>query len=82
MKIISKKLLRVDGTVKRYSELQTVELGVIRVGDEIDLKNNHHYYGLVDRISEYEGIDGESEIKVRIETDDGELRDFKLDDLK
>lgn len=74
-----KEVLRVEGCVTHFKALEIQELGLIKLGDDFFIKDkNHHlekYFGIVDRISEYELVTGEKEVKIRLsfETDEGSI---------
>lgn len=75
--------------VRRLLSLKTKRGRNIRVGQEIDIKHENYYYGVIDRISIYPQFDGSEEIKVRVLFNaDGlsdeatVLKDFTLKELE
>ncbi len=74
--------------VRRLNSLKTKRGPTIRVGQEIDVRFQDYFYGVIDRISVYPQFDGSEEIKVRmlfnadgLRDDACMLKDFTLKEL-
>lgn len=75
-----------EGSSTDDDAIRFYEIAEFRVGKEVDIydKNSRHWgeYAIIDRLSIYKPTAGGLEAKVRLIFEDGEVRDFKPEQLR